>query len=140
MNEWATMADGSRMFLPGPSKNPGPSRERADEEPNSQSWHVALALAGVLGFTGAHRFYTGKVATGAVWLLTGGLLGLGALADVAAIAASRWKAADGTPLRRRAAKGSLLAAGVAVGWALVAWMTTAAAVALTALTVALMTA
>ena len=59
---------------------------------------------------------------------------------VAAIAASRWKAADGTPLRRRAAKGSLAAAGLAVGWAFVAWMTTAAAVALTALTVALMAA
>ena len=96
--------------------------------------------ASVLGFTGAHRFYTGKIATAIVWLLTGGLLGLGALADVAAIAASRWKAADGTPLRRRAAKGSLAAAGMAVGWAVVAWMTTAAAVALTALTVALMAA
>ena len=60
--------------------------------------------------------------------------------EAGAIAASRWKAADGTPLRRRAAKGSLAAAGMAVGWAFVAWMTTAAAVALTALTVALMAA
>ena len=139
MNDWVTMPDGSRVFRPGPSDLREPA-ERAPEPSNSQSWHAALALAGVLGFTGAHRFYTGKVGTGAVWLLTGGLLGIGALADVAAIAASRWKAADGTPLRRRAAKGSLAAAGMAVGWAFVAWMTTAAAVALTALTVALMAA
>ena len=117
MGEWVTLADGSKLFCPYPLEH-RPLREEESEEPNSQSWHVALALAGVLGF----------------------LLGLGALADVAAIAASRWKAADGTPLRRRAAKGSLAAAGMAVGWAFVAWMTTAAAVALTALTVALMAA
>ena len=125
MGEWVTLADGSKLFCPYPLEQ-RPLREEESEEPNSQSWHVALALASVLGFTGAHRFYTGKIATAIVWLLTGGLLGLGALADVAAIAASRWKAADGTPLRRRAAKGSLAAAGMAVGWAFVAWMTTAA--------------
>ena len=123
MGEWVTLADGSKLFCPYPLEQ-RPLREEESEEPNSQSWHVALALASVLGFTGAHRFYTGKIATAIVWLLTGGLLGLGALADVAAIAASRWKAAD----------------GMAVGWAFVAWMTTAAAVALTALTVALMAA
>ena len=99
MGEWVTLADGSKLFCPYPLEQ-RPLREEESEEPNSQSWHVALALASVLGFTGAHRFYTGKIATAIVWLLTGGLLGLGALAEVAAIAASRWKAADGTPLRR----------------------------------------
>ena len=103
MGEWVTLADGSKMFCPYPLEQ-RPLREEESEEPNSQSWHVELALASVMGFTGAHRFYTGKIATAIVWLLTGGLLGLGALADVAAIAASRWKAADGTPLRRRAAR------------------------------------
>lgn len=72
-----------------------------------------------------------------MWLLTGGLLGVGALADVAAIAASRWRAADGTRLSRRAARGSVAAAGIAVGWAFVAWLTSVAAVAMTAITVAL---
>ena len=104
MNDWVTMPDGSRAFRPGPADHREPA-EQAPEPSNSQSWHVALALAGVLGFTGAHRFYTGKAGTGAVWLLTGGLLGVGALADVAAIAASRWRAADGTRLSRRAARG-----------------------------------
>ena len=88
MGEWVTLADGSKLFCPYPLEQ-RPLREEESEEPNSQSWHVALALASVLGFTGAHRFYTGKIATAIVWLLTGGLLGLGALADVAAIAASR---------------------------------------------------
>lgn len=136
MNDWVTMPDGSRAFRPGPADHREPA-EQAPEPSNSQSWHVALALAGVLGFTGAHRFYTGKAGTGAVWLLTGGLLGVGALVDVAAIAASRWRAADGTRLSRRAARGSVAAAGIAVGWAFVAWLTSVAAVAMTAITVAL---
>lgn len=136
MNDWVTMPDGSRAFRPGPADHREPA-EQAPEPSNSQSWHVALALAGVLGFTGAHRFYTGKAGTGAVWLLTGGLLGVGALADVAAIAASRWRAADGTRLSRRAARGSVAAAGIVVGWAFVAWLTSVAAVAMTAITVAL---
>ena len=76
MGEWVTLADGSKLFCPYPLEQ-RPLREEESEEPNSQSWHVALALASVLGFTGAHRFYTGKIATAIVWLLTGGLLARG---------------------------------------------------------------
>lgn len=42
---------------------------------------VALALCFFLGFLGIHRFYEGKIVTGIIWLLTGGLFGIGWLVD-----------------------------------------------------------
>ncbi len=52
---------------------------------------VRLALAGILGFTGAQRFYMGKWKTGILWLLTLGLLGVGWAVDliIAAVSFSR---------------------------------------------------
>lgn len=43
---------------------------------------VAWALATFLGVFGIHRFYLGKWITGIVYLLTGGLLGIGLLYDL----------------------------------------------------------
>jgi TM2 domain-containing membrane protein YozV len=44
-------------------------------------YSVAWILLTFLGLFGVHRMYMGKWVTGILWLLTGGLLGLGYLYD-----------------------------------------------------------
>lgn len=56
----------------------------------TRSKWVVLALALFLGGLGVHRFYTGKIKSGIVWLLTCGLFGFGWLCDVIAILINRF--------------------------------------------------
>ena len=54
----------------------------SDKEPYSTKFGYGFWCAGLLGACGIHRFYMGKVGTGVLWLLTGGLLGVGQIIDL----------------------------------------------------------
>jgi TM2 domain-containing membrane protein YozV len=61
-----------------------PSMDRQAErrfKPGSKNYNVAWILLTFLGVFGIHRFYLGKIVTGVVYLLTGGLLLLGVIYD-----------------------------------------------------------
>lgn len=49
---------------------------------NQKSKLVTFLLCGFLGGLGIHRFYTGKIGTGLLWLFTGGLFGVGVVIDM----------------------------------------------------------
>lgn len=59
---------------------------------------TALLLCIFLGGLGVHRFYVGKIGTGIVWLLTGGVFGIGWIIDIVMIAVGKFKDKQGNIL------------------------------------------
>ncbi len=48
----------------------------------SKGLAYVLWLCGFFGWLGLHRFYLRKYGTGIIWILTGGVLGMGAFVDL----------------------------------------------------------
>lgn len=70
-------------------------------QPNlPKSWFVTLVLAIFLGAFGVHRFYTGKIGTGILMLLTAGGCGIWWLVDIILIATGTFTDKHKQPLMR----------------------------------------
>jgi TM2 domain-containing membrane protein YozV len=62
---------------------------------SSKNWNATLILCLFFGYLGIHRFYAGRIKSGILWLVTGGLLGLGYIIDLILIATFRFKDRNG---------------------------------------------
>ncbi len=58
---------------------------------------AALLITIFLGELGVHRFMSGKIGTGVIWLLTGGCCGIGWIIDIVNVATGKFTKKDGTP-------------------------------------------
>ena len=59
---------------------------------------LLLCLLGFVGISGVHRMYVGKAGSGVLYLLTGGLCGIGTIVDLIAILSGGFKDSFGQPL------------------------------------------
>ena len=64
-------------------------------EKSPKSRLIVTLLAFFVGGLGIHRFYVGKIGTGVLWLLTGGVFGIGALVDFILAVCGKFKDSDG---------------------------------------------
>jgi TM2 domain-containing membrane protein YozV len=68
------------------------------DEPKNWTITLLLALIGFLGIGGIQRFYTGHIGLGVLYLLTGGLCGIGTIIDIIMILTGSYTDAKGRPL------------------------------------------
>lgn len=68
-------------------------------EQSEKGFVPTLLLCFFLGIFGIHRFYTGKVGTGILQLLTLGGLGIWAMVDMIVIACGNFKDKEGLPIK-----------------------------------------
>ena len=73
-------------------------RKEREKMNSSKSKVVALVLCIFGGFLGLHRFYVGKKISGILYLLTGGVFGIGWIYDIFEIIGNRFTDSAGLPI------------------------------------------
>jgi TM2 domain-containing membrane protein YozV len=73
--------------------------------PGTKSWLTAFLLCWFLGTFGAHRFYTGKIGTGILQLITFGGFGIWYLIDYIILLVGSFKDSNGQLLYRKPIQG-----------------------------------
>jgi RNA polymerase subunit RPABC4/transcription elongation factor Spt4 len=68
----------------------------------SQNWLVCLLLCIFLGVFGAHRFYTGKIGTGILMILTAGGCGIWVIIDLVMIITDKFTDTNGNFITKNA--------------------------------------
>ncbi len=62
---------------------------------SDKDWLITFILCFFLGYLGLHHFYCGKVGKGILFILTGGLFGIGILVNLILIVMKRYKDSEG---------------------------------------------
>jgi hypothetical protein len=83
-----------------PLKKPAvsPSKVPAGVSSYKRLWALILSGGSLIGICGLQRFYVGKIWTGILWFVTGGLFGIGQLVDIILILVGQFKDRYGLPL------------------------------------------
>lgn len=67
---------------------------------SNKSKSVALLLCIFGGLLGLHRFYVNKIGSGFLYFITGGVMGIGMVVDLIAIATGSFTDVSGAALRK----------------------------------------
>jgi hypothetical protein len=97
----ARIFDGDpKKAVPQPASPPVPiMKQRCDVSSFKRLWALLLCAVGMSGFpAGLHRFYVGKIGTGILWFLTGGLFFIGQLIDLILTITGQFRDRYGRPL------------------------------------------
>ena len=70
-------------------------------ESKDNKWLTCLLLCFLLGYLGAHRFYTGHIGIGIIQLLTLGGCGIWTLIDFILIVSGNFKDAQGNTIKNK---------------------------------------